>query len=377
MRKLMILSVKYFYVVIILAIIITSFAGYGIRKIEIDSSSQSLILADDPEVADYKETIEKFDTDNITVIYIQDKNLFSPQKLKALEKLNNILERLPFVNRTESLFSVPTIEGEDNVIKFKTLITNIPETIEEALDIKNNALKNPLIINNLISKDGTATAINLFIAIDKADNNFPQEVTKKIDEILTRNKSNFETVFQLGNSYTKAKISENIIIDLINFISLSIWILIITVIIATRSIQSAILPLLTLTISIILTLGFMAYLKIPLNMLTIITPSLIILIGSMADIHMLSEFTEGIKFTGIKKKAVHFMAVRSATVVFFTAFTTCLIFLSIILNKITIIRQFCISSAFGLFIHPLITFTIGPVYLSFLGPSKISQSIGS
>ncbi|MCP4078008.1 MAG: hypothetical protein GY744_17700 [Gammaproteobacteria bacterium] len=47
--------------------------------------------------------------------------------------------------------------------------------------------------------------------------------------------------------------------------------------------------------SIIITLSVMAYLGIPVNVLTSIVPALLIIIGSTEDVHLLAEYHSGIE----------------------------------------------------------------------------------
>ena len=109
---------------------------------------------------------------------------------------------------------------------------------------------------------------------------------------------------------------------------------------------------------------------IPVTLLPFIVPSLLITIGSTEDIHILSEYLEGLREQNLKEKAVRYMASKIGTAVMLTAVTTFLAFLSISINEITILRQFGITAAFGLLVNPFITALLAPVYLRYLGPRK-------
>ena len=117
----------------------------------------------------------------------------------------------------------------------------------------------------------------------------------------------------------------------------------------------------------------MGFTGIPFTVLTIIVPSLILVIGSTEDIHILSEYMEGMKKTTDKKKAVQYMANKVGTAIMLTAVTTVFGFLAITVNKISILRQFGMSASFGLFVNPLVTAMLGPVYLSWFGPRKSTK----
>ncbi|MCD4718157.1 MAG: MMPL family transporter, partial [Desulfobacterales bacterium] len=106
---------------------------------------------------------------------------------------------------------------------------------------------------------------------------------------------------------------------------------------------------------------------------TIIVPSIIIVIGSTEDIHLLSEYSEGLRLKKAKNLAVEFMISKMGTVVMVTALTTFFGFLSICVNKITILRQFGMAASFGLFVNPLVTALLAPIYFRFFGARRIKS----
>ncbi len=79
------------------------------------------------------------------------------------------------------------------------------------------------------------------------------------------------------------------------------------------------------------------------------------------DMHLLSEYMEGVELTGFRDKAIHYLAGKCGTAVLLTAMTTFLGFLSITINKIVILKQFGTVAAFGLFVNPFITCLAAPV----------------
>jgi hypothetical protein len=373
MRKLMLWGLKNARLVIFLVLAITIYAGYQAMHIKVDASTEGMMIEGDPAKDYYHETLKKFGTDNITVVFIRDKSLFSPAKLAALEKLVFDLQDIPGVGKTESLFSVTNFKGVGpGTIETNPLLDQPPRTLEEAKLARDDALRNPTLVNNLIAKDGTATAVNLFVDVDPKDRDFHVKFSRKVDEIVGRHQKNFDKVFQFGNSYARRSIAENIIGDQARLVPLATAILIVTIILALRSLIVGFMPILTAGASTIWTLGFMTLAGIPLNVLTVIVPSLLLVIGSTEDIHMVSEYLEGVEETkGDRDASIRMMADKLGLAVFFTAVTTLLGFASIMINDITMLVQFGAVASFSLFINPFITFTLGPALLHFTGPIKV------
>ena len=65
------------------------------------------------------------------------------------------------MDKVESLFSVTNFKGEDGMLTTAPLVDWIPETQEEADEVKANALRNPILVNGIVSPDGGVTASRL------------------------------------------------------------------------------------------------------------------------------------------------------------------------------------------------------------------------
>jgi len=371
MRKLMLWSHAHPWIVIVCITVATIFALYSARSIKINASTEGMMIQGDPAQDYYRETLKKFGTDNITVIFIHDKNLFTPEKLKQLDDLAFKLEELHGVSKLESLYSVTNFKGVDGALETNPLMDWPPETLEEAKRVKADALRNPIFLNNLISKDGTATAINLFVEVDPDDPEFNVKFSRQVDEIIKPFQNQFDTVFQIGLSYTRRLISDNIIGDTFKLVPMAIFVLLLTLMVFMRSASGAVLPMITAGTSVIWTAAFMALADIPINVLTVIAPALIIVVGSTEDIHILSEYMESVGETGGNKtKAINIMSGKVGTALLLTSLTTFIGFLSITLNQIILLKQFGMVAAFGLFVNPFITSFLSPVYLRFFGSKK-------
>ncbi|MCX5907723.1 MAG: MMPL family transporter, partial [Deltaproteobacteria bacterium] len=193
-----------------------------------------------------------------------------PDKYKALinaktnltkEEYKNLVQEAvgrigkPGVGRCESLFSVTNFKGVGGALETNPLMDRAPDTVEDAKRIQADALKSPLFMNSLISKDGQMTAINLYVDVDSSDPEFHTQFSKKVDEVTAKYQSNFDRVFQFGNSYGRRNIGENIITDQSRIVPLACLILIGTIIIALRNFGAGIMPMITAGSSVICTFG--------------------------------------------------------------------------------------------------------------------------
>jgi predicted RND superfamily exporter protein len=151
--------------------------------------------------------------------------------------------------------------------------------------------------------------------------------------------------------------------DLAVISPLSGLILIASIILFLRTFVSAALPIVTSGLSILWTFGFMGYFGIPLTLLTAIVPSLVIVIGSTEDTHLLSSYLGGLDPSKkqFRMMAIRFMAKHTGLPIFITGFTTTVGFLSNGISDIPLIQDFAYASGFAMFANLIVTILALPL----------------
>ena len=221
-----------------------------------------------------------------------------------------------------------------------------------------------------MSPDGNAMAINVYFDHRRYARGFDQAASLMLDDALAPLRGKLQMLFHVGDPYVRTGISQRIQQDQANIVPLALLMLVLTLTIALRHLAVAVIPLLTAGISILWTLGLMAALGIPVNIMTSIIPALLIIIGSTEDIHLLNEYHSSI-IKGVKsKKAIRFMAKNMGIAVALTFITTYFGFLSIALNDLALLRQFGLIASTGLAFNFLATLLLIPASLKLFGARK-------
>lgn len=358
--------------IVVIAVIglFSVFFGYKAKDIRIDASAEGMMIEGDPDRDFYDQTIVTFGTDNITVVYIKDDDLFSTNKLEAIQEVFYKLEELPNIDRVESLFTSKNFNGESGSLETVPVLDWIPETPEESAKARADAMRSPLLYRSLISEDGKAMAINVFVNPDKSDPEFNAKMSAAIDEVIEPLKGVVEEVFQVGMPFTRKALGDSILGDMSTLVPLSVGVLLIVLVVGLKTINGAVIPSLTGGLSVLWTVGFMVMMDIPINVLTVIVPSLVLIIGSTEDMHIISEYFEGLDLGEDKFGAINYLAGKVGLAIFLTSMTTFIGFLSIVVNKITLLKQFGFAASFALAANFIITFSVIPVYLRFFGGGK-------
>ena len=379
MKKIITAAARHPWLVLFLLVVITAVALTRLPDLRVEIKAEGMMVDNPPAIAQYERTMETFGSENVTVVYLEDPNLFEPDNLKAIRLVLRAIEAIPQVVRTVSLFSVRYIRTVDGYIYTTPYLEEIPKTGESAKEVVQAALLNPLVERNLLSSDGSVMAINLYFDADDYQRGFDEHVATALDKAIAPLQQRLRTVFHLGDPSVRSGISEQIQADQEMILPIALLVLITTLGLILKRVNAALIPLCTAGLSVIWTLGLMAALNIPVNVMTSIIPALLIIVGSTEDIHLLSEYQTGIQKGRRNMNAISFMAEHMGTAIALTFITTFLGFLSISLNRIDLLQQFGMVTAIGLALNFLITITLAPVCLQLMKPyvSAKPLSVGS
>ena len=352
--------------------LVTAIAAVGAVRLRIDTSYDKLISEKDPGWADYNKIVNEFGSDNTTIVYIRDPNLFTPEKLAILDRLVGEFEADSEIERVDSLFSAPNIRDVAGSLETGYILDSLPQDAVEAGESKKKALYSPLVRRNILSDDGTVAAINISLKRHTTTQDFNKEIYDSVEAKLAQIRPQFAQVYQIGPPRLNVEIERGMYNDLATFIPLSTIILIATVYYFLRTWTASVVPLVTAGFSIFWTFGFMGWADIPLTLLTMLVPALNIVIGSAEDTHMLSAYLRSIaaQEKPNRQVAIRFMASHIGIAILITSSTTVIGFLSDALYDIPIMIEFAFAAAFALTANFFATVLLMPLMLATIGPLK-------
>ncbi len=345
---------------------LTLLAATQLQRVRVQISTEELLLIDDPARDYYQQVSEQFGEEKIVLLYLQDAALMAPDKLKALKPVVNAPAALPFVDRVESLFSVPYLRSVDGYLKKDPYLARLPKNLEEGRAIQAQALKDPFVRHTLLSADGRvmSAAIVLKEGVSGLDD---QRVTTQIDRAIQPLQGVYAKAFAIGYPYVRTAIEQQIQVEQERLFPVAIGALLITLFILLRQFVDIMIPVLTAAISILWTLGLMGISGIPLNVVTSIVPILLIIVGSTEDIHLLSEYRHAQSEGMQGRAALKLMADRMGWTVLLTFITTYAGFFSVGLSHIEVLWQFGLLASTGLLFHFTATVVLIPAILALAG----------
>jgi predicted RND superfamily exporter protein len=343
-------------------ILITLVLGYFCKNVRINSELMSYMPKSDPTVKLSDYIGNEYGGNAFAVIGLEAENVFTRECIAHVNTLTRTLRTIRGVAWVTSLTSVLDIRKTDDGLEISRLIDeyDLPETPEQLGALKEYVMSRDIYRGRLVSQDGRALLIICRIeAVNKI------EIAQAIKRVAKDLKLP-EKLFFAGLLFQMIDISSLIVHDLKFLMPLIILLIIVTLAVSFRSIRGVVLPLVSVLISTVWTVGLMSIFKAQFTIISDIIPVILIAVGSAYSIHVISKFNERENGQAVPAQK----ALASVIVpVLLAGVTTIAGFISFVFGSyLTLIREFGIFTALGVLIALVNAITFVPAALSF--PSR-------
>ncbi len=364
MKRFYKILIKTRWLVILFTLLLTLFFAYQIKNIKINPDLVSYLPKTDPAVKLIEYIGDEFGGNFLAISAIETDNVFTKENIEKINEITKKLKLLEGVDFVISLTDVLDIRKSEEGIEIGKLVDEyaLPSNEKELRELKDYVLSKKRYRDRIVSRDGKTTLI--ITAISK--NTDRRKATKEIKEIISTSGIKGKIYFG-GLPFQLFEIGDFIIRDLKTLTPLVALVVIFSLYMNFFTIRGVFLPLLTVSISTLQTLGLMSLFKVPLTIISDAIPVLLLAIGSAYSIHMVSKFEEK-KRNDIQIESA-FQEVSISIIL--AGITTIAGFLSFIVGSyLNAIREFGIFSALGVLISLLLSITFVPAILSLTKPKK-------
>jgi len=416
------------FVVLVLTVAATFFFAVSIPDVDFSASSETLISPGDPDRVYFEKIKSIFGDDQISVIcLIARGGIYRKEIFRKIEDMTRELKGIDGVRDVVSITNIRNIRGQREIIELGEekmevnrlykgeLVTEIPDTPREWELLKERIRQNPLYIHNIVSPDGKATGINVFLEELTEKELYEKDIVGKIDKIIKKYSGPGVDISVTGIPQTKVLTSQYMKHDLKKFIPYTILLIacvlyvsfkkgrrinlplvlvaaVVAIGLGTQSVwdfvvpldqamlvvaalvlflalfdgHAILLPLAAVVLAVTWTVGFMGHLGIKFSLVNTVLPSLLISIGIAYVIHVMSEYyherPEGDNPRDVLKNAVYHISLPVAV----TAFTTMIGFASLTISDIPAIRDMGVLAVFGVFCAALLSLSFVPAMISII-----------
>jgi predicted RND superfamily exporter protein len=313
-----------------------------------------------------------FGNEDAVLVLVRADDVFDPEVLAMIRDLGaELLEQVPYARELRSLtrlsISLGTEEGIELVNPFED---GIPPAGPELEAKRAYIMSRSSLVNMLVSDDCKETWISLSLYSYEGENETAEmyRVGSVAEKIITDPKwqNPKYRIMPSGMAYTEWEEHETVEKETVTRILLGFVVVLICLVIFTRSLRGVAVPVLTIIGGIGSVFGYMAHLGIPAdsNMMTLpVLLSMALSIGYA--IHLINAFKLYFRKTGKRKEALVSAVGETGWPILFTALTTIVSLLSFLFAGIGALRWLGLTSAIAVFSVYLYVVILVPILFSF------------
>ena len=399
----------------ILIILLLSF-GYFAKDFQLDASSDTLLLENDPDLKYLREVNTKYGSKDFLVLtYAPKENLLSPVVVKNLTDLKNDLVSLRWVSNVITILDVPLLKNNDDPLSER--IKNYKTLSSKDSDKKrgfDEIINSPIYKEFVISKDGKTSGILVYIKTDKklsslikTKNNYLDRKDK--DQLTSEDKKKYKKFLKEYDDYKKSYNQKNhqnineiriilenykdtakihlggipmIADDMMTFIKNDIIVfgagvflfIVCTLWFIFRNLLWVFIPLLSCFFSVLIMVGLLGLVGWKVTVISSNFIALMLILTMAMNIHM------SVRYLQFKKEnpsisnseAILWTSGKMFWPILYTVLTTICAFLSLIFSDIKPIIDFGWMMTVGLLVSLSITFTLLPAILNILSKENVN-----
>lgn len=354
-----------------IVIIVTALSLYELRKISFDYDFESFFPVDDPDLPVYQSFRDTFEYDNeyvLLAIYNEQGN-FEPGFLRRVADLSDSLKPIKDVVSVTSPTTMEKVEFDGFGPQRSPLIRIYDPALlrEDSASIYNT----PGMVGSFFGRDGKSLVVYIKTTegIKKAPSdsllsNIEREVNRQhFDHVYTASKARGQKVYldRLSGEFVQFFVASFLLIVLFLYISF-------------RSFWGIWVPVTIVLLSIVWTLALMTATGKALDIMTVLLPTMMFVVGMSDVVHIVTKYIEELRDhpTIDKFDALIKTLKETGFATFITLLTTSLGFLTLINSKVIPIRDFGIYTSLGVFIAFVLSYSIMPLVLYLLPKPKIA-----
>ncbi len=361
------------WLLIVLSALIVVGLANQVDSLRTETSTDSLLHPDDPVLRDYDAFRHRFGGDERIFISVEPREIFDLAFLKRLRELHDALEEeVPLLVEVISLINVRETRGEGDELIVGELLEDLPSDESEMAALKERVLANPLYVDGVISHDGRVASLIIEYEVyteeavgdvldgfeqgDTPPSQAPREflsgeelhrIVTAVKAVTARFEDESMRIHIAGNPVFTDGLQALMRRDMVVFMGTELLVIAVLLSLLFRRLSGVLLPLTTVVLSLIGTMGLMALVDIPISIPTQILPSFLIAVGVGYSVHLLVVFFQRFDASGDREASLVHALGHSGLAIVMTALTTVVGLLSFTSAEILPIAQFGVVSPIG------------------------------
>lgn len=352
---------------LVISLFLIGVATYQVPNVKFDGSVKGFLSDDHPAVVSINENGKYFGITDLVIVAVESSNIFTSENLEQLSQLQAALsEEVAHVERVDSILNARTIRGEQDALLVEEFLSTIPSSKQE-LDAKRmEATTHPLYKNLFISTDATLTTLLIKSSFKPKQEGMDQALTKMSEDIAGVVQKYQREDFRIligGTPSLSNTLRSTMRREMPRFMAATLVGIAIFLFVMFRRVSGIIMPIITLALSVLCTVGMLSWANQPLQMPTMILPSFLVAVGVGDSVHLLAYFYRRFDKTNDKFEAIAYALQHAGLPMLLTTLTTAAGLLSFAGAPILPISNLGIFSALGVVVAFLLTVVLLPALI--------------
>ncbi len=359
--------IKYRWALITLLAAALAGAVYLLPGIRISQNFSTYFPDEDPDLELYHKMIAELgDEDNFLSLVVHHKgSVFESLFLQEFHQFTHAARELPYVANAHSLTTIneprktPFGVLTDPLIHFENPGRYTADSLKLSRD---NRIKGRLFSQNFQS-------LVVILEFEKdLSSNLSESIIASIEDLSLE--FGFET-HMMGRKYFEVTYNRISNKELKKSLTLCLGLMVLLLGFLYRSVWAVLLPVLVFVFSVILFLGFLVWIDHPLDSMTNLAPTILLIVSISDVIHFFSKYESQIKAGDDKRTALTRTIQKIGLALILTSFTTGIGFLTLMTSNLPNMRKFGMEIAVGVLITFLVTMILVPFVLNAISKDSI------
>ena len=360
-------------VIIIMITALTVFMAQKGREAKLSYSMAKLLPNDHQVSVDYNDFLNKYGSQNVLVIAVEDSLMTTLSHLKKWDKVSESIKNINGIEQIISFSNLPILQKDADEKKFtiKKWFSEDIQTEEEFQKALAIYQSQPFFKGLINSEDNKVTTLLITLDEEMIRSSKREILIFSIKALV----DNYSTDFGVkahysGLPYIRTVDSVKVKNEISMFILFTLLITALILFLFFRSFKATISSIIVVIIGVIFSFGSIALMGYEISILMALVPPVLIVIGIPNCIFLINKFHSEFRLSKNKEDALSKMIQKIGNITLLTNVTTASGFAAFILTNSETLQEFGVIASLNILFIFLLSLFIIPIYFSFSSAPK-------
>ncbi len=360
-------------VIIIMITALTVFMAQKGREAKLSYSMAKLLPNDHQVSVDYNDFLNKYGSQNVLVIAVEDSLMTTLSHLKKWDKVSESIKNINGIEQIISFSNLPILQKDVDEKKFtvKKWFSEDIQTEEEFQKALAIYQSQPFFKGLINSEENKVTTLLITLDEEMIRSSKREILIFSIKALV----DNYSTDFGVkahysGLPYIRTVDSVKVKNEISMFILFTLLITALILFLFFRSFKATISSIIVVIIGVIFSFGSIALMGYEISILMALVPPVLIVIGIPNCIFLINKFHSEFRLSKNKEDALSKMIQKIGNITLLTNVTTASGFAAFILTNSETLQEFGVIASLNILFIFLLSLFIIPIYFSFSSAPK-------